>query len=167
MSLQPDLLHVASPRACNTQQTPPDRATGAQHVSLRALARKALACNTLCNTRAPQPEKPCNIPTPKSPPDVAPNGAPGAPLSKPERRAVMDAYHELARTLAEHPECKRAVRTVEEPEDAPTVLLAVAVRGAGYCTLRIPRKRYDGFKVIELLDRASARGREPATAVHC
>lgn len=77
-------------------------------------------------------------------------------LTGAERRAVADAYRALARTLDEQPDTPRAIRTVEAGDDAAYVLLAVAVRGAGYATLRVPRERYNGFKVLELLERRSA-----------
>ncbi|MEK7122323.1 MAG: hypothetical protein AAB855_00545 [Patescibacteria group bacterium] len=51
-----DLLHVVSPRACNTQQTTLNHATchatGAQQTNLKALADAVLARNKRCNNRA-------------------------------------------------------------------------------------------------------------------
>lgn len=77
-------------------------------------------------------------------------------LTKAERHAIVDAYHKLARTLAAHPSCPRAIRTVESGHETGPVLLAVAVRGAGFCTVRVPRERYDGVRVLEILDRRGA-----------
>ena len=61
---------------------------------------------------------------------------------------VSRAYTRLGRTLAEHPDIKRAVEVVDP--DSDPVLLAIAVRGCGYVTLKTPRKQYDGFKLLEL-----------------
>jgi len=56
MEPEADVLRVAFPRACNTQQTPLNHATTSatvtQHVSLKALARKALENNNTRNNRA-------------------------------------------------------------------------------------------------------------------
>jgi hypothetical protein len=75
MTIEHKLLHVASPRACNTQQTTHEpatpHATGKQQPSLKALARKALGRNTPCNTHATEAEKPCNKQGEKTPPFVA------------------------------------------------------------------------------------------------
>lgn len=75
MTTERNLLHVASPRACNTQQTTlkpaTPHATGTQQPSLKALARKALGCNTPCNTHATEAEKPCNKQGEEAPPFVA------------------------------------------------------------------------------------------------
>lgn len=53
---QPEKLQVAQPRECNVQLSPPSvattHATGMQQASLKALARKALACNNPCNKSA-------------------------------------------------------------------------------------------------------------------
>ena len=58
------LLHVARPRECNTQQTPPlhatARATSAQQTTLRALSGAVLARNRPCNSHATTVEKACN-----------------------------------------------------------------------------------------------------------
>lgn len=77
-------------------------------------------------------------------------------LTKAERRAIVDAYHELARTLAAHSDCPRAIRTVEAGDDTRPVLLAVALRGVGFCTMRVPRERYDGVRVLEMMERRGA-----------
>ena len=56
-----DLLRVARPRECNTQQTPQNRATtpatGAQQGSLKALALLALGRNNARNNSAGLPSK--------------------------------------------------------------------------------------------------------------
>lgn len=59
MTSTTEMVHVASPRACNVQQNADfvqrDRATSVQQPSLKSLARKALACNDsaqqACNDR--------------------------------------------------------------------------------------------------------------------
>ena len=75
MMIDPQLLRVAFPRACNTQQTTPKHATrdatGMQQTSLKALARNALGRNTPCNTPATEAEKTRNKQAEKTPPFVA------------------------------------------------------------------------------------------------
>jgi hypothetical protein len=58
------LLHVALPKACNTQQNTlgdatPD-ATAMQQPTLKALVQRVLACNTARNTYATASQKTCN-----------------------------------------------------------------------------------------------------------
>ena len=52
--------------------------------------------------------------------------------------------------LAEQPGIKYAVVTDTR---ADPVILALAIRGQATCELRIPRDKYDGFLLLDLLDR--------------
>lgn len=58
------LLHVASPRECNMQQTgclsATARATGMQQPSLKALSGAVLGRNNACNSHATSALNPCN-----------------------------------------------------------------------------------------------------------
>lgn len=52
--------------------------------------------------------------------------------------------------LAENPAIERAVFSAE---DRGAFVVAVAIRGVGTCELRISKDRYDGFRLMDLLDR--------------
>jgi hypothetical protein len=71
-------------------------------------------------------------------------------------QGVARAYKRLCRTLAEHPTLKTAVEVLDP--DAEPVLLAVAVRGCGYVTLRMPRANYDEGRLLELTYRWNKAG---------
>ncbi len=64
---------------------------------------------------------------------------------------VARAYTRLRRQLTEHPSIRTAVEVVDP--DSDQVLLAIAVRGAGYVCLKTPQVHYDGFKLLELVHR--------------
>lgn len=67
----------------------------------------------------------------------------------PER--LYEAYAQLSKELAMQPGRRFSCEALEE--DGDPVLLAVAVRGAGFATLRLPRERYDEAKVLEIVHR--------------
>lgn len=66
---------------------------------------------------------------------------------------LSEAYARLRRELAAHPGLKFASEVLDP--DSDPVLIACAIRGRGFVTLRIERSRYDGFKLIEIIHRAS------------
>lgn len=72
---------------------------------------------------------------------------------------LHEAYARLRLQLAEHPTSSFASEVLT-PDDDP-VLMAVAVRGAGFATLRMPRERYDGFKLLELVHRWNTKEATP------
>jgi hypothetical protein len=61
------------------------------------------------------------------------------------------------RKLAMVPESNRYVWETYRDIDPEHVVLVVAIRGQGTCELSIPRKHYDGFRLLEIL-----QDREPA-----
>ncbi len=65
---------------------------------------------------------------------------------------VADAYTRLGHALAGTPGLKFACETLPD-EGGDHILMAVAVRGAGYAVLRMPRAKFDGFKLIEMVER--------------
>ncbi len=73
---------------------------------------------------------------------------------------VSSAYTRLARTLAETPSMTFACETLPD-EGGDHILMAVAVRGAGYAVLRMPKAKFDGFKLIEMVDRWNREGGNP------
>lgn len=68
---------------------------------------------------------------------------------------IAAAYERLKRELEDHPGIKTAVQVID-PDTEP-VLMAVAVRGSGYVTLRMPKANYDGFQLIEMVNRWNAK----------
>ncbi len=53
--------------------------------------------------------------------------------------------------LAENPNTTYAF-TSDDETDAEYVIITLAIRGKAACDLRIPRSRYDGFKVMDLIE---------------
>lgn len=74
---------------------------------------------------------------------------------------VARAYTRLARTLVENPSLRFACENLPDGGGDYT-LLAVGVKGAGYATLRMPKKKFDGFRLIKMVDRWNHEGRNPA-----
>ena len=70
------------------------------------------------------------------------------PIAEARRRRVLQL-------LAEHPTCRYAVITDAEA-DPEAVLLTLAIRDAGTCELRIPKAKYDGVLLLDLIERHSA-----------
>ncbi len=78
---------------------------------------------------------------------------------RPLPAGVACAYTRLGRTLAAHPDIRTAVEVVGP--DADPVLMAIAVRGAGFVCMKTPREHYDGFQLLELLHRWNHKGSNP------
>ena len=71
------------------------------------------------------------------------------PLTDP---AVEARRQRVLAMLAERPGVRYAVVTDSEAEP-DAVLLALAIRGRATCELRIPRDRYDGTLLLDLIER--------------
>jgi hypothetical protein len=69
-------------------------------------------------------------------------------LFEQRRQAVVEM---LARSPAETKCCWLA-----DDGDSEFVILSLAIRDVGTCELSIPRDRYDGFKLLELLEGSNA-----------
>jgi len=54
--------------------------------------------------------------------------------------------------LADHPEARCAVLS-DMRADPGVVLLTMAIRGVATCELRIPREKYDGVLLLDLIER--------------
>jgi len=54
--------------------------------------------------------------------------------------------------LADRQSVRYAVLTDTEA-DPEAVILALAIRGVGTCELRVPREKYDGFLLLDLIAR--------------
>jgi hypothetical protein len=74
-------------------------------------------------------------------------------LAAERRRATVRAM------MARAPDSRRYFWFVDAEAEVEHVIVALAIRDVGTCELSIPRERYDGFKLIEILDGASG---EPA-----
>ena len=66
-------------------------------------------------------------------------------------KGLHEAYARLRAELDANPGLKFASEVLDP--DADPVLLAVAVRGAGFATLRITKDRYDEGQLLEIIDR--------------
>jgi hypothetical protein len=53
--------------------------------------------------------------------------------------------------LAENPGITHAIISDDET-DPKYVIITLAIRGQATCDLRIPKARYDGLKVLELIE---------------
>ena len=70
--------------------------------------------------------------------------------------AEVDARRtQLLAMLATRPETRYALLT-DAQNDPESVLLALAIRGIGMCEMEIPRIRFDGIELLELVERHSA-----------
>lgn len=63
--------------------------------------------------------------------------------------------HRVLAMLAQHPTTRYAVITDTESEPG-VVILALAVRDVATCELRIPRDKYDGVLLLDLIERCGA-----------
>lgn len=63
--------------------------------------------------------------------------------------------HRALALLASHPEARIAVLT-DVVSDPKAALLTVAIRGVATCELRIPREKYDGVLLLDLIERHGA-----------
>lgn len=70
------------------------------------------------------------------------------PVAEARRQRVLDM-------LAEQPGIRYAVVTDSETE-LDAVILALAIRGVGTCELRIPKAKYDGVLLLDLIERHGA-----------
>lgn len=111
-----DLLHVVSPRACNTQQTAPNRATGhatgAQQTNLKALAYAVLARNKPRNNHATAGAKGAQQATQKPPPFVASDLPESIREAYEERAAIREFMGGEPREKAEA-EARKALKVYE------------------------------------------------------
>lgn len=64
---------------------------------------------------------------------------------------IEDAYKRLGHELATHPTIRTAVETLTT--DTDPVLLAMAVRNAGYAVIRIPQARYTPASMLQIIHR--------------
>ena len=79
--------------------------------------------------------------------DRAPDTLPD-PAAEARRQRVLEM-------LAQRPGIRYAAVT-DTGAEADAVILALAIRGAGTCELRIPRDRYDPFLLLDLIERHGA-----------
>ncbi len=80
---------------------------------------------------------------------------------EPELPAAMArAYGRLGHTLAENTSLRFACENLPDEGD-DYILMAVGVKDAGFAVLRMPRKKYDGFRLIEMVDRWNHKGSNP------
>ena len=70
---------------------------------------------------------------------------PPDPAAEARRQRVLEM-------LAERPEIRYAAVT-DYQADRDAVILALAIRGLGTCELRIPREKYDGVLLLDLIER--------------
>jgi hypothetical protein len=68
--------------------------------------------------------------------------------------AVEDRLRRALDMLSRNPDKQYAVLT-DATSDSHAVLVTVAIRGRAACEIRIPRDRYDGFLLLNLIDHHS------------
>ena len=73
--------------------------------------------------------------------------APLDPAADARRRQVLGM-------LAANPDITYAF-TSDDETDPEYVIITLAIRGKATCDLRIPRSRYDGFKVLDLIEQCT------------
>jgi hypothetical protein len=71
-------------------------------------------------------------------------------------RKDAERIAKVVATLEVDPALRYAVDTHADV-DLEEVILSVAVRGKGTCEVRIPKSRYDGFALLELIEKHTTR----------
>jgi hypothetical protein len=74
----------------------------------------------------------------------------------PEGHAEAERIARVASRLKTNPALRYAVDTHADI-DGEEVILSVAIRGKGACEVRIPKSRYDGFRVLEAIEKHTRR----------
>ncbi len=72
------------------------------------------------------------------------------------RSPADERIDKMAAKLEGDPGLRYAVQSHDEVEP-DSVILTVAIRGKGACELRIPKSRYDGFALLELIEKHTTR----------
>lgn len=93
-------------------------------------------------------DQPQNVPTAASTIATDEPGDLGAGVVTPEAEARRERVLAM---LAERPGIKYAV-VVDNPNADP-VIVALGIRGQATCELRIPREKYDGVLLLDLIER--------------
>jgi hypothetical protein len=70
--------------------------------------------------------------------------------------AADERVNKMVAKLADDPGLIYAMQTHDEVEP-DAVILTVAIRDKGACELRIPKSRYDGFALMELIEKHTTR----------
>jgi hypothetical protein len=127
-------------------------ATGAQQGTLKALADAVLVRNRERNGSASEGKKARNVGLAKTNGELPPLEAGCAPpwtLPDPSADASRQRVLDL---LAANPS-KRYSLVTDTEADPEAVIMALAIRGRATCELRIPRDKYDGPLLLDLLER--------------
>lgn len=74
------------------------------------------------------------------------------PAPSGEIKAAAARRQRVLAMLADHPEARYAVLT-DMHADPQAVIVALAIRGRTNCELRIPRAKYDGTLLLDLIER--------------
>ena len=142
MSRLKDLLRVATPSTCNTQQTSVQACKAvAQHTHTTQQPLLHVAHPSPCNTQQSAldqafQERTTNDGTFETAFD---------PAAEARRQRVLAM-------LEKSPGIKYALIT-DTDSDPDSVLLTLAIRGKATCEFQIPRDKYDGVLLLELLER--------------
>lgn len=73
--------------------------------------------------------------------------------TKPLPDPVTDARRQRVLAMLEENASARYALVTETETDPDAVLLTLAIRGRGACELRIPRDKYDGVLLLDLIER--------------
>ncbi len=158
MSRLKRLLHVANPSMCNTQQNSvqPCKVV-AQHTHTAQQALLQVARPSARNTQQAALEERVTVISDLQQSPYIPAAAPTIALDEPDNLGAGAAEAEARRQrllamLAEHPEARYALVTDLE-SDPEAVILAIAIRGRATCEFQIPREKYDGILLMELIEK--------------
>lgn len=139
MSRLKSLLRVSGPSTCNTQQIPVQACKAVpQHMHTTQQPLLRVAHPNPCNTQHAALDK-----------AFEERASTSEPLSDPEMQARRQRVLVL---LTAHPSVRYALVTDTE-SDPEAVVLALAIRGQATCEFCIPRDKYDGFLLLDLLNR--------------
>ena len=157
------LLHGCFTRKCNTQLPPhisaTSGATPTQPPSLKAASMLVLERNKACNTHAISSEKDAQQAPQKEGLKVvrvAPESGYETGKLPIEPTLADERIDKVLAQLESDPGLRYAMETHSDIEPN-AVLLTLAIRGKGACELRIPKSRYDGIALLELIEKHTTR----------
>jgi hypothetical protein len=84
------------------------------------------------------------------------NPIPEQPIKSSEEIKREQRREKVLRMIEENPKIQRAFVT-DTMSDRDNVILTLAIRGAGTCELEIPKRKYDPFLLLAIIERTAVQ----------